>query len=370
MKNSAVSFDALGVGINSNKAQKYSSNIAFSANKLPQTDSDQNKKEATKKRFTSRDALDAATVVLYISFIAAAIAMNKANPITKAKVAKVAEDTAKETSKNPVGLGYKLFDFFGKLKRNSEELTNNIVYGFGTLVVMPLVILFSPFGKKKATKEDRVFTVLRQPISFATLFTMQLTFDKIFKTLVPNLNKYKLLDGIKGKDGKELFFRIEQALDDLKKALEKDEKGNPRTNFSFSELINDKNYQREYEILEEHLKKHGNKFTLDEFINAIKQIAAAVGETPRAKEMGYYLDLFTKDIKDNPVLAEKVKNVVYTAARGKGLKEVSVVVANSIISQALGIMMLNFLYGKMMRKYDEYKHTMMKGSKPVEGGDK
>lgn len=368
MKNSAVSFGALGVGINSNRVQKYSSDATFTANNSPATNSDQAKKEAPKKRFTSRDALDAATVVLYISLIAAAIAMNKANPTAKAKAAKAAETAA--TSKNPTGLVYKIFDYFGNLKRNSEELTNNIVYGFGTLVVMPLVILFSPFGRKKATKEDRVFTVLRQPISFATLFTMQLTFDKIFRTLVPNLNKYRLLDGIIGKDGKEMFFRLEQALDDLKKSLEKDKNGKVREHFKFNQAcLDDKNYQREIEILEDHIEVKGNKFTLEEFIKNIEAIAKAIGAAPKKEDIEAYMKLFDHYVTENPELAEKFKNVIYTNARGKGIREVSVVVANSIVSQALGIMMLNFLYGKMMRKYDEYKHVM-KNAKPVEGGDK
>lgn len=365
MKNTAVSLGALGVGNSLNSVQKYSNNTSFAAEK-PEIKA-QNNQDTTKKKFTARNAVDLATVVLYISFIAAAIAMNKANPVAKNQAAKAVE---KEVSKHPVGLGYKLFDYFGNLKRNSEELTNNIVYGFGTLVVMPLVILFSPFGRKKATKEDRVFTVLRQPISFATLFTMQLTFDKIFRSLVPSLNKYKLLDGIKGKDGKELFFRIEQALDDLKQALGKNKTANEKGYFEFNKAcLEDNKYQREIEILEDHIETKGNKFTLEEFIKNIKAIASAIGAAPKKEDIETYMKLFDHYVKENPELAEKFRNVIYTNARGKGIREVSVVVANSIVSQALGIAMLNFLYGKMMRKYDEYKH-LVKNAKPVQGGDK
>jgi|GEM_PF-6789371 len=81
---------------------------------------------------------------------------------------------------------------FDKLAER-KELTNNLIYGLGTILIEPLVILFSPFGKKKSTKEDKIFAVWRQPISFLTTFGLQFSIDKFFHGLIPKLSRQGFL---------------------------------------------------------------------------------------------------------------------------------------------------------------------------------
>jgi hypothetical protein len=144
---------------------------------------------------------------------------------TSSKMEDIAQDALiKADQADKGGLLYRMSNFFGKAKNIGEELTNNIVYGIGTVVVMPLVILFSPFGKKNSSKEDKTFAVLRQPLSFATMFSVQLTVDKLFKNLIPQLNNLGLLNGVKDKNDNELMFDEDKSKDIFKTELKKQEK--------------------------------------------------------------------------------------------------------------------------------------------------
>lgn len=379
MKNFAVSFGDVDNRINQNVGNIHSSNAALSSGTKTNFTSTPNNsfgedKDTTgkKNKHPYRKAIDAFTVIAYATLITAAVAMNKVNPTAAKKGTKAVGELAQKAAEAKGGPLYRLFNYFGKLKKNSEELTNNLVYGFGTLVVMPLVIMFSPFGKKDATKEDRFFTILRQPISFATLFAMQLTFDKIFKSLVGNLNKYKLLDGIKGKDGKDLYFRREQSIEDIKHALENFHKYSLRKKkYYFNpECLNDPHYKKEMDIIKEHFPKNANRYDLKEFLHCINAITIKMGAAPHREHMDHFNKLFNHYIKQAPQFAEKLDSLVYTGSRGRALKEFSVVIANSILSQALGIMMLNFIYGKMMKQYTKHKENSAQKADSVEGGGK
>lgn len=349
-----------------------------------------------------RNTIDIGTVIAYATIVSTAIAIKAGRP----KLLKILEKL--KDNKNNVriareelemggkylqgkcekgGLLYRCFDKFGKLKNNSYELTNNQVYGFGTLVVMPLVILFSPFGKKDASKEDRMFTVLRQPVSFATLFTMQLTFDKIFKSLVKDLNDYKCLDEVKGKDGKELFFsqsRIKTVLSDMLKPYGKDHF------YSFNqECLRDKiNFKKELEILNDlingevktfvhsrgkvavPISGNHNKFNLKDFTTSISNLITKMGDEPNENSINNLKKLLKPYIERVPNFENTLNNMILANKRSRAVKEVSVIVANSLASQALGIMMLNVLYGKGMKKLAQLKQAKNKNSESVNGGAK
>lgn len=260
---------------------------------------------------------------------------------------------------------------------------------------MPLVILFSPIGKKDASKEDRLFTVLRQPISFATVFAMQLTFDKFFKGLMDKLNLHKLLDGAKNKEGKEIFFNTDRFKEVISEKM-----SNKNTNYSFDEKTTNKFktslkdlkqtdpfkrsdgenalikfYESTMNILDEHtngktetittkigekikinIKGKGNSYTKNEFIGQLKTLAEQFGANkPGKAELEILKEMVGQHAKEMPELPELLENAAKAGYRSKVLKQYSAIIANSIASQALGIMMLNFLYGKMMKARKQMK---------------
>ena len=75
-----------------------------------------------------------------------------------------------------------------------KELFNNFIYAFGTLVVMPTVVLLSPTKKEDSKKGDKLFTILRQPFSVAATLIMQYTFDKVLSKKLPDVIKHNMLE--------------------------------------------------------------------------------------------------------------------------------------------------------------------------------
>lgn len=342
-------------------------------------------KDKSENKWTIRKGVDVSTVAAYTAVLGSAIYMikSKSVPVKLVEARKVLEQKAvavtnelKEAANITIGkqksgsILYKIFDKFGKFKENSEELTNNLVYGFGTLVVMPLVILFSPIGKKDATPEDRTFTVLRQPISFATVFAMQLSFDKIFKSLLKDINKYDLFKGIKGADGKELQFKKADTLKNLKEKIEEYRTTNNIDYFEINtDCFNDKDLHAEAIKYQEHIQKHGgNKFTTADvkalIINTIGDEYKVSNRVPLDK-----INRLLKKYTANPsILTEAIDHTFNACLRTRALKEGSVILANSLFSQALGIMMLNVIYGKMMKKYTAFKESIAQGPQKNSNG--
>lgn len=343
----------------------------------------QQKKDKTENKWTIRKGVDVATVVTYSALLGSAIYMisNKSKFVKLVekrheveKKAATITNELKETANIITGkqkegsILYKLFDQFGKFKENSEELTNNLTYGFGTLVVMPLVILFSPIGKKDATPEDRVFTVLRQPISFATVFAMQLSFDKIFKSLLKNINKYDLLKGTKV-NGKEVQFKKADTLKNLGEKIEEYRKAHNIDCFQINtDCFKDEDLHSESVKYQKHIEEHGNKFTT----NAVKALVNDVigdeykisNRVPLNK-----INRLLKNYTKNPsVLTEAIEHTLNACLRTRALKEGPVIIANSLFSQALGIMMLNVIYGKMMKKYTAFKESLAQGAQQNSNG--
>jgi hypothetical protein len=296
----------------------------------------------------------------------------------------------------------KLGEYFGDLKENSDEFTNNLVYGFGTLVVMPLVILFSPFGKKDATKEDRIFTIFRQPISFGTIFAAQLTVEKLVKNLVPELNRFNLIK-IKNKDKEGEFFSadINDAKDKFKKSF--------KENFNLDkqkEIVDkckahfDKKLEEVSKFIKEHdiegksfsseektelIKKWKEQRTLEKDIEKLaelqKQLAENLSVDPqKAQEIkpadvaGFFTDKATSvneynKFNDNIVknflektelegLTNEMKEVFTVNRRAGAVKNMTGVLMNSVVSQAIGLIALTFVYGKVMKGYGNYKKSI------------
>ncbi len=383
--------------------------------------------DAKRKKWTTRDTIDTITVAAYAGIVGFAI-FAKGN---KTKMLKLMEKQEKlQTKKGVISEDitnlakslkgetsqgtriYKFFDWCGKLKENSAELTNNVIYGLGTLIIMPIVILFSPVGKKDTSKEDKVFTVLRQPISFATVFAMQLTFDKFFKSMMNELNLRGLLDGTKDKKGKEIFFNEDRVNTVLSKKFENIGE-NKNFNFDKGALENIKNefdilkkiptkdlkseqkelksvYEKTLDVIDIHInggdlnfvykhkknlnfkvKANGNIFGHKDFIKDLTGIICQFGETkPTKNQLSVIKSVVANYTQQIPDLPDLIDNAAKCGYRTKVIKQVSAVIANSIASQALGIMMLNFLYGKIMKARQKNKLAKASITNNTEGGQK
>lgn len=228
--------------------------------------------------------------------------------------------------------GFKLGEFFNKLSEKNQELFNNLVYGFGTVVVMPLVILFSPLGKKDASKEDKVFTVLRQPLSFITMFSMQLTVDKFFKGLTPKFVKKNIFEdkAILTSDGKginesrieDIKYNTDAYKTEFKKnltKLAKDRKDDIEELFKINDI----------DTAKEHLKKILNGADFDNMAKSLEKYLAIKG-------------------------------------RQKLLGEALVITTNVLFAAPVGCTLLNVIYGKFMKTFhssspDKAKENMVKG---------
>lgn len=312
------------------------------------------------------------------------------NTATKATgdEAKSAINTAtnNESKKNNL---FKFGEFMNKTKENNEELINNIIYGIGTVVIMPLVILFSPIGKKKSTKEDKFFAVARQPLSFATMFSMQLTMDKVIKKIMPNiiksntfendavikaaktalekgealkastlnknlLNKIKYNDkilkevfestaeklGIKKEEIKELFKLSENEIkkgfrDLIQKTLRSDQKEVA----GLIERFNNKNYAQELKAKGLNRKEYKKAFSNKE-LSFTKELNKLIKKTKGTDKK------IANTVKESIKFLDKyfiAKNTVKQATT-------SVTIAGNVIfSTIIGCTLLNVIYGKAMK---------------------
>lgn len=217
--------------------------------------------------------------------------------------------------KTKMNKNFKAGLWFNKIADQNQELFNNLIYGFGTVVVMPLVILFAPFGKKKSSPEDRLFTVLRQPLSFATMFTMQLTVDKFFKDMVPKVvSKNSLEKDFKDPSGKIIHENLKFNSGEYKKHFTEELKTvGGMTSESISNLF-----------------KIGDKET----------IKAELKKLPKES----YEKLLPKLEKYSTI-----KN------REKVLAQTIVILGNVLFSAPIGCTMLNVFYGKSMKAMKNHK---------------
>ena len=230
-------------------------------------------------------------------------------------IEKVIEKTSENLPKK--NMFVKCGDYMHKVSTKNKELVNNLIYGFGTVVVMPAVILFSPLGKKESSKEDKWFTVARQPLSFATMFSMQLTMDKEIKSLMPKLIKggYLEKDNIRDAAKKgELKGNLLQEIRYDEKTLKK----------AFLEKVGDLKLK---DKIDDVLKKGNEKEIKEAFKKLIK------GDT-------------SKVAKDSVKLLD---NYLFVQKKSAFVKESLVVLANVLFSIPVGCTLLNVIYGKSMK---------------------
>ena len=224
------------------------------------------------------------------------------------------------------------------------ELYNNLTYAFGTLVVMPLVIWFSPIGKKDATWEDNFTASIRQPFSVFATLTMQGVFDKLFdkytgKAIKNNVLENDVVKNSADKNGKialEAFGEIKYNSDEAKRLFEllptlETDKGGLKgilTTEQVKEILNlnalaDKKDGRAY-------IEHLNELRKDGILRDLSE--------ENFKIVQNRLEVFTKSLGLNKLAKQKPK-----------------VVNNVIVSSIIGCTFLNVIYGKFMKSWHEHR---------------
>lgn len=254
-----------------------------------------------------------------------------------------------------------------------DELFNNGLYAIGTLIIMPLVVLFSPFGKKNSSKEDKTFAVLRQPLSVAATFGMQLTFDKLIDKYVPEVMKQNKLEDksilnengeikLKDEHGKFSFenfekikYNTDSAKDGFKELFKvKIEEGGLKGILDESEIekiFKDKSFEKDAastrqgklkEILNK--KYEGLKLkSLDDLHGESESVKKFKAENPQiAENLEKLLTRFKKlttTLDNNTMAIQKSKTMV-----------------NVIAASIIGCTFLNVIYGKSMKAYKSHKN--------------
>ena len=90
---------------------------------------------------------------------------------------------------------FKLGESVEKTKaKMGDELYNNLINSIGKVVIMPLIILANPFGKKKTDKNEKASVIIREPLSVFATFTLQGAFDKMFNVYMPKVINNNILE--------------------------------------------------------------------------------------------------------------------------------------------------------------------------------
>lgn len=304
-----------------------------------------------KNYFSLKSITNVMGVALGVGAISAYVIMNaKKNPAEKlikaadklkqkirAVSGKIEESELHKNLSQKPNWGYRAGLKVNKWIENGEELANNLVYGFGTVVVMPLVIMFSPIGKKKSSKEDKIFTILRQPLSFVTMFSMQLTVDKFFKEIVPNLVKKNTfednyLTGEKYTNGKDKYilenlkYNSAPIKENIIEGLKKYYVDKSRLTGNLLEEIDTKTVDaidQIFKIKSPEVAKEALKDFMDKSTNLLDR---------RKLETLERMDLFLK-----------------VKGREKFLTQTLVIATNVLFSAPVGCTLLNVIYGKAMK---------------------
>ena len=208
---------------------------------------------------------------------------------------------------------------------------------------MPLVIMFSPFGKKDSSKEDKFFAVIRQPISFATMFSIQLTNDKVFSRWAKSLEKQNWLED-------------KDIVDSATRKIIKGENG-------YSEEVISK-IKYNSDVLKEHFEQMFKKAGFNtELLKNIYKIKDPQIQKNKFKEV---LDAKATELN---VPAEKTKELVnsfsrFVEAGGKRklITESIKIVSNVLVSQVIGCTLLNVIYGKIMKGWTQHKEAAVKNN--------
>ncbi|MBO5737885.1 hypothetical protein J6R97_00940 [bacterium] len=231
----------------------------------------------------------------------------------------------------------------GAVEQIGEELSNNLLYGIGTCIIMPLVLLYSPFGKKDSTKEDKFFAVARQPLSFITMFSMQLTFDKLFSRWSKSIIDQNVLET------KNVQDALSKGGDIDEKILEQIKYNDKPLKSSFKN-----EYTKFIEVLTGNAKDADKDITMldkikspSEQINEFKAILTKLENDPEYK---------VKFNKDTATKLEKSFERYVNVKNNSKLRTESIkIVSNVLVSQIIGCTLLNVIYGKAMKGWAKYK---------------
>jgi len=289
-------------------------------------------------------------------------------------------DLANENENIHKNLPFRMGIWFDKLQSRSKELFNNVIYGLGTVFVMPLVILFSPFGKKDSTKDDKIFAILRQPLSFITLFSMQLTVDKYLGKLTPRLIKENYFEKpeVKAKL-KEIAENNGELPDELLSSIKYNEAPlNKDLEKQIGDII-------KYEDLEHDINRYKNSSD-PSHVRTLKELEAI--KKSNAKDIaGYFTTLREEIFQDKKFnigkpeylakAKESLKKILYTqkskiqfdhlspealnklirrihsihiaSKKADALKNAVNIATNVVVSSFIGCTTLNVIYGKFMK---------------------
>ncbi len=353
--------------VNSVKNQIFNSNqSAFKAGDVITNvqfyggEKDSSKNEEKKSGFSVKKATNVAAVLMWLAIVGAGIyrtglfqkkhpenIAQKANNIKEQFVdlGKSLNNNDSEVLKDQkfaTKFVYKMGRWANNMKKRfGSELYNNLTYAFGTLVVMPLVIWTSPFGKKDSSTSDKFYATIRQPFSVFSTLMLQLTFDKMFDAYLPKIINNNALENetvkksVKdGKVGIEAFDHIKYNSDETKRLFKllpelEQEKGGLKGIISKEEAA--------------------NLLKLDEFADG--------------KDVNAYLDSFSKKTgKDSAigkrlskeqfsVLKKKFKVVTDSISYNELAKQKPKVINNVIASAIIGCTFLNVIYGKTLKKF-------------------
>lgn len=268
------------------------------------------------------------------------------------------------SKKGARNMAYKIGDGFNGIKSSiGSELFNNLLYAFGTLVVMPLVVLFSPIGKKNSSKDDKISAVVRQPISVAAILGMQFTFDKLISKYVPEAMKQNLTEN-------------KNILDDKGKIKLFDKKGKfSRENFDQIKYNKDAAVDGYKKMFDVSTHKGGLKGTLNK--SEVAQLFAA-----RTYDSGTSTDIYDKlkDVlnakygknkkidnifdmaqikKSHPFTAGKIEKLVEATKKlgkvidnNKMAVQKTKIMVNVLFASAIACTFLNVVYGKFIKWMD------------------
>lgn len=178
--------------------------IEVKSDKSSFTAKDEQTQNIPTKKYSSKDISDVLVVLssaLIIAFTLLASYRKGKNPAALKEAPKhLEEELVEENASQNKPFIQRFGCFWDNLQRNHKELTNNLIYALGLIVIEPFVILANPFGQEKSTKKDKMTAIARLPISLVSALSFQYSMDKFFNELIPRLSR----EGFLGEEFKSL----------------------------------------------------------------------------------------------------------------------------------------------------------------------
>ena len=349
-------------------------NVQFNGEKVSSKD------EEKKSGFSVKKATNAAAVLMWLAIVGAGIyrtgLFQKKHPENIAQKAKNIREQFKDL-KNDIGehneealnnqkpatkFVYKMGRWANSMeKKFGSVVYNNLTYAFGTLVVMPLVIWTSPFGKKESSTSDKFYATIRQPFSVFSTLMLQLTFDKMFDAYLPKIIKNNVLENEKvknsvknGKIDIEAFDQIKYNADETRRLFKllptlDESKG------GLKGIITEKEAE---DLLT--LGKYADDKDVNSYISAFEK------KTGKDSSLGQRLSQ-----KQLETLKKKHKVVTDSILFNKLAKQRPKVINNVVASSIIGCTFLNVIYGKTLKAFEQKRakkvQSQAEGVKNVNG---